>query len=410
MTIRDLLSKKIFYYVILVFVSVLVLFNLVIFVISSVQYQQETTRKQESLVSMIAHLSAQEDETVLTAYLEHYVHNHQVEIVFIDNQEEIIFSNTNVDGNEQYQSVYYDELYVGEVYTNYQTSYLSQEYSFGFILINIFSILLFGVGAMVFSKYLKQQNQAILADLTHMIHEDQVFYFEELGKVNKLLIDAIHKERKHQQVYQDYIKTLAHDLKTPLTALSIYLEAITQKKLTLNQSVEKDINDEIKSIENLIPKMIEMDIDQLAYKHDVSPMILRLLKKYQDVFTSKSIQIDIELEPLVIEIADDDIKRIIENLVFNAFYYSEEGKTIFVKTDESRKELIVKDSGIGMDELTLKHIFNDVYRGEKASKYHAKGSGIGLKIVNDIISNAHGHIKIDSQLNEGTTIKIKFVK
>jgi signal transduction histidine kinase len=410
MTIKELLNKKIFYYVVFVFASVLVLFNLVIFIISSVQYKQETSRKQESLVSMIAHLSAQEDETVLTAYLEHYVHNHQVEIVYINNLEQIIYANIEVHVNEQYQSVYYDDLYVGEVYTNYQASYLSQEYSVGFILINIFSILLFGIGTLLFSKYLRKQNQAILTDLSHVIHEDQDFYFEELGEVNKLLIDAIHREKKHQQVYQDYIKTLAHDLKTPLTALSIYLEALTQKKLILDDSVGKEIADEIKSIENLIPKMIEMDIDQLQYRHDVSPMILKQLTHYKDIFSSKSIKLDMDLEPLSIDISDDEIKRIVENLVFNAFYYSEEGKTIFVKTSTSKKEFIVKDNGIGMDEQTIKHIFKGVYRGENANKYHAKGSGIGLNIVNDIITKNHGHIEIESKLNEGTIIKVMFTR
>jgi signal transduction histidine kinase len=320
MTIKDLLQKKIFYYVILVFASVLVIFNLIIFILSSVQYQQEINREQESLVSMIAHLSAQEDEAVLKAYIEHYVHNHQVEIIMIDEQEEIIFQNIDDDLSDDYQDVYYDSLYVGKVYANYQTSYLSQEYSLGFILINLLSIILFGVGSILFAKYLKQQNQSMLIDISNLMLEDKVFTFDELAKVNQLLINTIHKEKRHQQVYQNYIKTLAHDLKTPLTALSIYIEALSKDKIILKDSVKQEMVEELKSMEDMIPKMIEMDIEQLAYQHDVRPIILKQLNQYKDVLTSKSINLDIELEPLDIEIADDDLKRILENILFNAFY------------------------------------------------------------------------------------------
>lgn len=410
MTIKDLLQKKIFYYVILVFASVLVIFNLIIFILSSVQYQQEIKREQESLVSMIAHLSAQEDETVLKAYIEHYVHNHQIEIIMINDQEEIIFQNIDDVLSDDYQDVYYDNLYVGKVYANYQTSYLSQEYSLGFIVINLLSIILFGVGTLLFAKYLKKQNQSMLLDISNLMLEDQKFTFDELAKVNQLLISAIHKEKRHQQVYQNYIKTLAHDLKTPLTALSIYVEALSKEKMTLNQSAKQEMVEELKSMEDMIPKMIEMDIEQLAYQHDVSPIILKQLNQYKDVFSSKAIGLDIDLEPLDIEIADDDLKRILENILFNAFYYSEAGKTISVKTLENNRFLIIKDQGIGMSKDVLNHIFDETYRGKHAANYHSKGSGIGLHIVKQTLDQIKASITIDSEVGIGTTITIKFNK
>lgn len=410
MTIRELLQKKIFYYVIFVFASVLVIFNLIIFILSSVQYQQEIKREQASLVSMIAHLSAQEDETVLRAYLEHYVHNHQVEIIMINDQDDIIYQNIDEQTTVIYQDVFYDELYVGKVYANYQTSYLSQEYSVGFILINFLSLILFGIGTILFAKYLKKQNQSMLTDISNLMVEDQSFSFQELKEVNRLLIDAIHKEKKHQQVYQNYIKTLAHDLKTPLTALSIYIEALSKEKMTLDQSVKKDMTEELRSMEEMIPKMIEMDIEQLAYKHDVSPIILKQLNQYKDVFSSKSMTLDIDLEPLHIEISDDDLKRVLENIVFNAFYYAPAGKHISVKTVEKKRLLIVEDQGIGMSEEMIKHVFDEAFRGNQASKYHLKGSGIGLHIVKETLDRIKAEITIESVIDQGTKVTIKFNK
>ncbi len=410
MTIRELLQKKIFYYVIFVFASVLVIFNLIIFILSSVQYQQEIKREQASLVSMIAHLSAQEGETVLRAYLEHYVHNHQVEIIMINDQDDIIYQNIDEQTTVIYQDVFYDELYVGKVYANYQTSYLSQEYSVGFILINFLSLILFGRGTILFAKYLKKQNQSMLTDISNLMVEDQSFSFQELKEVNRLLIDAIHKEKKHQQVYQNYIKTLAHDLKTPLTALSIYIEALSKEKMTLDQSVKKDMTEELRSMEEMIPKMIEMDIEQLAYKHDVSPIILKQLNQYKDVFSSKSMTLDIDLEPLHIEISDDDLKRVLENIVFNAFYYAPAGKHISVKTVEKKRLLIVEDQGIGMSEEMIKHVFDEAFRGNQASEYHLKGSGIGLHIVKETLDRIKAEITIESVIDQGTKVTIKFNK
>ena len=410
MTIKELLRKKIFYYVVFVFASVLVIFNLIIFILSSVQYQQEIKREQASLVSMIAHLSAQEDETVLRAYLEHYVHNHQVEIIMINDQDDIIYQNADERTTVIYQDVFYDELYVGKVYTNYQSSYLSQEYSIGFILINVLSIVLFGIGTTLFAKYLKRQNQSMLTDISNLMVEDQSFSFQELKEVNHLLIDAIHKEKKHQQVYQNYIKTLAHDLKTPLTALSIYIEALNKGKMTLDQSVKKDMTEELRSMEEMIPKMIEMDIEQLAYKHDASPIILKQLNQYKDVFSSKSITLDIDLEPLYIEISDDDLKRVMENIVFNAFYYTQTGKKISVKTIENKSLLVVEDQGIGMSEKMIEHVFDEAYRGSEANKYHLKGSGIGLHIVKQILDRIKAEIYIESIIGQGTKVTIKFNK
>jgi signal transduction histidine kinase len=410
MTIKELLQKKIFYYVIFVFASVLVIFNLIIFILSSVQYQQEIKREQASLVSMIAHLSAQEDETVLRAYLEHYVHNHQVEIIMINDQDDIIYQNIDEQTIILYQNIFYDELYVGKVHANYQTSYLSQEYSVGFILVNFLSLILFSIGTILFAKYLKNQNQSILTDISNLMIENKEFSFQELKEVNQLLIDAIHKEKKHQQVYQNYIKTLAHDLKTPLTALSIYIEALSKGKMTLNQSVKKDMTEELRSMEEMIPKMIEMDIEQLAYKHDVSPIVLKQLNQYKDVFSSKSMTLDIDLEPLHIEISDDDLKRVLENIVFNAFYYAPVGKHISVKTVEKKKLLIIEDQGIGMSEEMIKHVFDETFRGNQASKYHLKGSGIGLHIVKETLDRIKAEIAIESVIDQGTKVIIMFNK
>jgi two-component system phosphate regulon sensor histidine kinase PhoR len=102
------------------------------------------------------------------------------------------------------------------------------------------------------------------------------------------------------------------------------------------------------------------------------------------------------------------MKRLLEHLVFNAFYYSNPGAKIRVELSASDHTLVVSDSGIGMSEETIAAILRGPYRDERGIKYHQKGSGIGFQIVFDIVKRLHAKIDIQSVVNVGTTIRIQF--
>ena len=72
--------------------------------------------------------------------------------------------------------------------------------------------------------------------------------------------------------------------------------------------------------------------------------------------------------------------------------------------------LIVEDQGIGMSEEMIKHVFDEAFRGNQASKYHLKGSGIGLHIVKETLDRIKAEITIESVIDQGTKVTIKFNK
>lgn len=408
-SIKKLLQTKLFYYIIAIFVSVLVIFNLSIFILINMQYNNETKREYESLTEMVSHLGAQEDEEVLNAYLEHYVHTHQVTIVFINHEDQIIYDNDINNDLVIFDEIYYHNQYVGKISVDFQYSALGAEYSFGFLVLNVATLFLFILGSYMLYKFISKQNDLLSTDFSNMMSKNHEFSFKETDYLNKNLILLVNRETKQQQIYMDYIKKIAHDIKTPLTVISMYLEALKNNKMNFDQDLNKAMTEELEKIEGIIPKFIEMNTKQISYRQDISKYIKEFIEKYQDVFESKHIKIKTELNPLWIEISDDDLSRIVEHLIFNAFYYSNENKIININTINDRY-LIIEDQGIGMSKKEIENLFKGSFRSKRALSYHTKGSGIGFQIVLEIIKKLDAKIDIESDVDVGTKVIIDFKK
>ena len=91
-------------------------------------------------------------------------------------------------------------------------------------------------------------------------------------------------------------------------------------------------------------------------------------------FNLKQMTVEKKLEDLDVLISTIDMKRIIEHLIFNAFYYSPSNSKISVSTDTIKRELVVIDQGIGMTQETIQKIKQGPYRGEEANQFHQKGT------------------------------------
>lgn len=407
-SIKKLLQIRLFYYIIAIFVSVLVIFNISIFILSNVQFNNETKRQYESLTNMVAHLSTQEDETVLEAYLEHYVHTNQVLIVVINDQGVAIFDNDTRNELNIFSDIYYKDQYVGKISANFENSTLSKEYSIGFIIFNISSILLFTLGSYILYKYVKKQNSLLYNDFKNTMSSTHLFNFKETETLNNNLLKLMDQKSKQQHIYIDYVKSLAHDIKTPLTVLSMYLEAFKNKKIDYEDNINDEMMSELKKIDALVPKFIEFNMTQISYKQDISEAIRKFVRQYKDVFLIKNIDIVTQLEPVIVDISDDDFSRIIEHLVYNAFYYSNPNHTIRICTTSENRSLVIEDQGIGMSEATINKIMEGPHRSEEAKKFHSKGSGIGYQIILKIIKKLNSQLLIESTIDQGTKVTILF--
>ena len=405
-SIKNVLIHRVFQSTAIIFLMAILILNFAFYVFSNVQYQQEIKRQFTDLYEMSAHLSTEESSDNIMVYLQHYTHTHEVVLSYYDVEGSLVFSNDVKGQLNNQQAVYYEDTLVGYLAVTFESSQLNQDMLYGFIGLNLISFIVFACGILLLYRFLKRETIQIKQDLSNINHKNSSIEYLEIVQLQRRLFQYEEQKEKQKQIYDLHIKNLAHDIKTPLSVIQIYIESLALDKITYSKTILTDIQEEMSKIAHLIPKFIELDYVTLPYHQDISLYVTNFIDKYRDVFLSKNIIIKTELEPLFITISDLDLERLIEHLVFNAFYYSHEHKTITITIDQTQKRLTIRDEGIGMSEHTLQCIMQGPYRAEEGKTFNEKGSGYGYQIINSILSRVHGNLQIQSSLGEGTVVTI----
>jgi two-component system, OmpR family, sensor histidine kinase VicK len=104
----------------------------------------------------------------------------------------------------------------------------------------------------------------------------------------------------------------------------------------------------------------------------------------------------------------DELDRVFNNLVSNAFKYTPEGGSVTVKAVRAAEEVQVEvsDTGIGIPEESLSHLFEEFFRAPNAKERVRHGTGLGLVVVKEIVARYGGHIQVDSVPDRGTTFTV----
>lgn len=235
-------------------------------------------------------------------------------------------------------------------------------------------------------------------------------------------LNAAEKERKElEETRENWTSGVTHDLKTPLSYIKGYAAML--------RSDHKWDEEEIKEFAKIIEEKslyMEQLIDDLSVVYEFDKMqiplnicttdlvvfvrnVLKDLRQYP-MANDYPIHLNVKNEGDILLSFDQTLlKRALENFIMNAIYHNPPETTIDVsiETAEDLTLLEIKDNGIGMDEQTIKQLFNQYYRGTTTDKSHL-GSGLGMSIAKQFIEKQGGQIKIESEPNKGTKIKILF--
>jgi signal transduction histidine kinase len=122
---------------------------------------------------------------------------------------------------------------------------------------------------------------------------------------------------------------------------------------------------------------------------------------------SKGLQVNLcEYQKLLVTIDSDNFERAILNILQNAIKYTKVGSvTIKLKTDAQKAYVVIEDTGVGIDQKDLPHVFDRFYKAEH-SRSDSSSSGLGLPIAKLIIEEHKGNIQIDNSVNKGTIVTI----
>lgn len=234
-------------------------------------------------------------------------------------------------------------------------------------------------------------------------------------------ISTIYKQKKLSKVKNDFINNMTHELKTPISTISLACEALGDSSLQLDQerqfSYVSMIQDENKRLSVLVDNVLKSAVwDSSELKLNFKPFSLNeLIQK-----VSKSFEIQIKKRDGTLQLnltsEDDMIKadyvhlsNVIFNLLDNANKYSPESPQIELKTWKEENFIVfsIADKGIGLSKENLNKVFDKFFRVSTGNIHDVKGFGLGLSYVKRIIELHRGEISIDSTKGLGTTIKIK---
>ena len=209
---------------------------------------------------------------------------------------------------------------------------------------------------------------------------------------------------------------IAHELRTPLTVVLGHTEALSDGELPPDPETFDIIYDETKRLNRLVEDLRTLslsDAGELQLNFElISPheLIQRsaLARKQEAHAKQIQLQIDAAQDLPEIKVDPDRMTQVLVNLLDNALRYTPGGGLISLSTQAfaDRVKISVKDTGPGIPEEDLEHLFERFYRGDKSRQRESGGSGLGLAIAKSLVEIQGGQIEATSILGEGATFII----
>ena len=240
---------------------------------------------------------------------------------------------------------------------------------------------------------------------------------DELGTLAQTFNEMSANLTRANQLRRQMTADIAHDLRTPLTVISGYLEALQDTTLKPTPERFGVMREEVTLLQRLVEDLRTLslaDAGELKLTCEaVAPVALleRVTSSFQASAADAGIRLTIEASPSLSDVWVDSMRmaQALGNLVANALRHTPHGGTITLaarQTDES-VTLDVQDTGVGIAPDELPNIFERFYRSDPSRQSDTGESGLGLAITRSIVEAHGGTISADSTLGVGTTITIR---
>lgn len=289
------------------------------------------------------------------------------------------------------------------------------------------TLMVAGIGAVVVAVilglFLSQQFLRPLAELTEAIGSIQQGKFDqrvpvrtndELGELAKAF-NQMGEELQHvNQLRRQMTADIAHDLRTPLTVISGYLEGLRDGSLKPTQARFDTLYQESQLLKRLIDDLRTLslaDAGELKLNlQDFTPndLLAQVLTSFKPLADSQGVQLAVSVADNLSEVTldRDRMLQVLGNLVSNSLRYTSAGGQITVSAEMNQHDLIlsVQDTGSGIAPEHLQNIFARFYRVGESRYQNEQESGLGLAIAKSIVTAHSGQISAESQIGQGTTI------
>lgn len=230
--------------------------------------------------------------------------------------------------------------------------------------------------------------------------------------ITKPLIEIINKEREEEKNRKEFIATISHELKTPITIISGQLEGMIYNvgKYKDRETYLRKSYDSTQELKVLVDEMMEISKNELLEKDlkieaiNLSEMLKELVNRQSYLIDDKNLKLIYKVEnKLYIKADREKIIKVLNNLINNAIKYSPKGEKIIIKAYKSKASKTVvfeiENTGITIENKYLSDVFNPFFRVEKSRNRKTGGSGLGLYIVSKTLKSHNLYYKMESKKN-----------
>ncbi len=280
-------------------------------------------------------------------------------------------------------------------------------------------ILAFSAG-FVMTRPFRRISDSIAA-VTEGYEDD---YLHEKAYTETMLIsDAFNKMLGRMKVLNDsrneFVSNVSHELKTPLTSMKVLADSLLIQEdvpAELYKEFMGDLSEEIErenKIINDLLSLVKMDktANTLNIKSEnMNTLIEKILKRLRPIAATRNIELVFEsFRPVTAEVDEMKLSLAITNLVENAIKYNKENGWVHVSLNADHKNchIEVADSGIGIPQEAVEHVFERFYRVDKSHSREIGGTGLGLAIARSAVVMHRGAIRVYSQVGAGTTFTVR---
>jgi len=227
-------------------------------------------------------------------------------------------------------------------------------------------------------------------------------------------------DRSYKQM-QQFTSDVSHELRTPLAAVNATVETILDMEY-LSEQEARDTLTSIKRQNNRLAELVQdllllsrLEQKTLATQKELcclNVLVNDLIEEFSALASAANLQLTSSMEyhqPLYVMGDEDQLLRVLTNLIANAIQYTPAGGyiNVILKRINGNAVIEVQDTGIGIAAPDVKRIFDRFYRVHSDRSRSTGGSGLGLAIAQAIVQTHQGSIEVQSQLNKGTTFIVR---
>ena len=218
-----------------------------------------------------------------------------------------------------------------------------------------------------------------------------------------------------KRLKSDFVANVSHEIKTPLAVIRSYTTALNNKSLPAEirkeyiETFEKATDNLSSLISNILRlnKLENQAIELPSESYNLCIQLYNCALQFESLFEEKNIEFSVDAEDKAIIVSDKEMLEIGWNkLLSNALKYTASGGSVSIVQTLNADSITVSvsDTGCGITEETVKHIFDKFYQAD--TSHSGEGNGLGLALAHRIVEKSGGALTVQSELGKGSTFTV----